>query len=175
MSASYDLLGEVSDQICDARMNQKYHAWLADRFTYLDRLLRVIGAVTGSGAVASFALWKDGSPHALWIALTLVSAVASAAAAAVPPAEIARRHRELRQRFTNLRFSFEQVRIDGETANSSSNPALLEKFKELLKERQRVETEQDAPSRRLLQRAYREVLSESAEESKKEIVRKSDR
>jgi hypothetical protein len=146
-------------EIKTARMNVRYHEFQQTRGTNLDRFIRFLAALCGSSAVASFAIWKD--PRFVWVWQTLagLSAALSLYGAIASPADAARKHAALRERYVRLRYSLENA------ARFSQSPSTLQSlYEKLLDERADIEKDEPPPDRKLLVRAQEEIRSEVGDE-----------
>lgn len=154
----------ITKEIFTARMNIKYHLWMATLNGRIDRIYRVLGAVAGSAAVASFGLWKTSEIGMwVWAGLTGVVAVTNAIAAVIPPSRSEMKNTELSQMWTDLRYSLEEFNRELSTLETNLTTDQVNKLDRLFNKKKNIELQQRSPSKRRLEKAYKEVMQEIGE------------
>jgi hypothetical protein len=118
---------------------------------------RVISALAGSSAVATFGFWNSTFGKPVWITLTLISAIFSTVSAVVTPEEKARKHATLRQRYTPLRVGLETLWQDAGADNGSNEARFRDALRVRRKERAEIESSEPAAVNWILRRAQNDV------------------
>ena len=168
-----ELTTKATQESWTARMNEKVHGALVDRYLAHDRRVRLAGvgavlAVTGFLG-ASGVLRLAEAPQAAQTTLLVLAGTAAVAVAlingyiaAFSSSKVANLHTELRQRWIGLRYDFERLAIElDEESSDDPSDRLRREFKRLQDRKREISRAEPAhPDRELIRWARLQVLEE---------------